>query len=704
MSNNPQNLWSAYQLYCAALPAIYSSQQLQRIINESNTAIFRYLLIAFGFQRQHPEKKMTLVETEAAQAFMQSLPISLLPQVRTAIQKAFDKLNVSPASRNTYGARINQWMTWAEKESWWPGNLRHQEKFRSQCCPPKASKYGPMSNTPLMPDKGKSLSYRLQPEETPPQLQAELNQFYRFMTTADWHGRVTEPVKESTGQGHLKNITLCLGWFFKHKPHHAGIVNNEVSLSLIFPLVTEEELEELTPKQQQKLWKAQKAYLEEWICEYFNFLRSVMHSTSPRTRHLKLLSILILGKFIYRDVVEDKSDYDNIPLFKLVNHLLKREADATQEWSRNRRYVADQSQKWPQVPEGKTALKVVEETVIERLLLYCRPRNHRGDFRSPHQIAISHQEFLAWVDLGLTPARRQQEVRNLRVALCCPVVRPADVKANGLYHPLPPNAIREKRPDGTLEDNYIYKTYTYEGKYYQEGVWVKDIQDYKTYKFHGHRSLIIPNRQFADGSCVYDYIERYLYGWWLPGNYKNSQTYSWWESGLQGVRGRWVTAGRAEFTPLDTCCLQTNTKSEMWSWGYFFIVPDVGKCYTDSTFANFFANSAHMLIGKRITPHTMRYIWATWGFQVGLSDAQLRSLADAMGSTLETLRSMYERCTPSEKRRLIKEAIDELLFPDAGSDDEAVMTNAADLQGIFQSIQSLNDQQRSELIKMLKSS
>lgn len=704
MSDNPQNWLEAYQLYCAHLPPICSSQQLQRILNELNSAIFRYLLTEFGFQRQHPEKKMTLAETEAAQAYMQSLPISLLPQVRTAIQKAFDKLKVSQASRNTYGARINQWITWAELESWWPGNLRRTEKFRSQCCPPKVSKYGPMSNTPLMPDKGKSLSYRLQPQETPLRLQAELDRFYRFMILADWHGRVTEPVKESTAQGHLKNVTLFLGWFFKHKPHHASMVKNEMSLSLIFPLVTEEELEELTPKQQQKLWKTHKAYLEAWICDYFNFLQSVMHSTSPRTRHLKLLSILILGKFLYRDWVEDKSDYDNIPLFKLVNNLLKREVDAMQEWSRNRYYVADQSLKWPDVPEGKSGLSVVQSTVVEPLRLYCRPRNYRGNFRSPQQIAISHQEFLAWVDFGLSPARRQQEARNLKVALCCPVTRPADVPANGLYHPLPPNAVRDKRADGTLEDNYIYKTYTYEGKYYQDGVWVKDIQDYKTRKFHGHKSFQIPNHQFGDGSCVYEYIERYLYGWWLPGNYKNSQTYSWWEKGLQGVRGRWVTAGRAEFTPLDTCCLRTISKSQMWSWGYFFIVPDVGKCYTDSTFANFFAYQAHSLIGKRITPHTMRYIWATWGFQVGLSDAQLRSLADAMGSTVETLRSMYERCTPSEKRRLIKEAIDELLFADAGNDDEVVMTNVADLQGIFQSIQCLSDQQRAELIKMLKSS
>lgn len=121
MSNNPQNLWEVYQLYYASLTTIYSSQQLQRIFNEINSAIFRFLLTEFGFQRQHPHQKMTLAETQAAKAHMQSLSTSLLPQVRPAIQRAFDKLKVSQASRNTYGARINQWMTWAEQESWWPG-------------------------------------------------------------------------------------------------------------------------------------------------------------------------------------------------------------------------------------------------------------------------------------------------------------------------------------------------------------------------------------------------------------------------------------------------------------------------------------------------------------------------------------------------------------------------------------------------------
>jgi hypothetical protein len=46
------------------------------------------------------------------------------------------------------------------------------------------------------------------------------------------------------------------------------------------------------------------------------------------------------------------------------------------------------------------------------------------------------------------PARRQQEYRTARIALSCPITRPEGVPQNGLYHPLPPYEVREKRRDG----------------------------------------------------------------------------------------------------------------------------------------------------------------------------------------------------------------------------------------------------------------
>jgi hypothetical protein len=280
------------------------------------------------------------------------------------------------------------------------------------------------------------------------------------------------------------------------------------------------------------------------------------------------------------------------------------------------------------------------------------------------------------------------------------VKRPSDVPQNGLYHPLPPTEVREKDWDGTLKDNYLYKTYNHKKKPYPEGVWVMDIQHYKTRSTHSAQSIMIPNRQFSDGSCFYDYLERYLYGSWMSEGYNNRLVYDWWQSELLGQRGRWVTLGRAEFNPGDACYLPTGNHSALWSWGYVFVLPDLGTLADGSCFGSSFAKTAHRLIGKRITPHMMRYIWATWAYQVRLNDAQLRSLAYAMGHTVETLRGMYERCTPEEKRRPIEEAISELLFDQLPA-TEPIVEVKPNWETLLGELQKLSSTEREQLLAAL---
>jgi hypothetical protein len=161
-----------------------------------------------------------------------------------------------------------------------------------------------------------------------------------------------------------------------------------------------------------------------------------------------------------------------------------------------------------------------------------------------------------------------------------------------------------------------------------------------------------------------------------------------------------MTLGRAEFNPGDACCLPTSNHSALWSWGYVFVLPELGTLADGPSFGGSFEKSAHRLIGKRITPHTMRYIWATWAYQVRLNDAQLRSLAYAMGHTVETLRGMYERCTPEEKRRPIEEAISELLF-DQPPAAEPQMEARPNWETLLGDLQKLSSTEREQLIAAL---
>jgi hypothetical protein len=96
----------------------------------------------------------------------------------------------------------------------------------------------------------------------------------------------------------------------------------------------------------------------------------------------------------------------------------------------------------------------------------------------------------------------------------------------------------------------------------------------------------------------------------------------------------------------------------------------------------------------------MRYIWATWAYQVQLNDAQFRSLAYAMGHKVETLRQMYERCTPEEKRRPIEEAIDELLF-DQPPSVEPTVEATPQWASLLAQLQQLSPAEREQLMAAL---
>jgi hypothetical protein len=112
-----------------------------------------------------------------------------------------------------------------------------------------------------------------------------------------------------------------------------------------------------------------------------------------------------------------------------------------------------------------------------------------------------------------------------------------------------------------------------------------------------------------------------------------------------------------EFEPELTLELESG-EHPPWRAGYLFLKADSGKHYTRrSDYSRTIARRAFRLTGKKITPHTMRYVWATWAFQVGLNDAELRALALMMGHSVDTLRKMYQKATPAEQQKHINRAI-----------------------------------------------
>lgn len=658
---SPKNLFDVWNLYELHIEAKYNSIQAKRALNETQSAILRILLRGLIPQQGPISQKMTRAESMAAKESMKTLGVETLSNADVVAERVFNTLSLSKASRNTYGARLKQFVDWCKAQHWWDTSTsRAAAKITSannDYCPRLRRGYG-KANKQLTDRRSTYITYQLQPEDITAELNTELQEFYHFLTDSDRNDRFAQVISHSSAEIYLKHIRLILGWF-----RLQGTPRKHLSLDLLIPRLTEETLGILTTEQQEQCWAVRKMYIETWLCGYFKFLRDEVGSKSPRTKRFKTHALTALGKFQYRTEVSSTSAYQGIPVLRTISKYSSNIRKEVGEWNRHKRQIVPIEKKWPDIVEGQSALTTIRKQVVEELRISCRIKySSNYHLRNGSAITTSFRDYIAWSIMTDMPARRQEEFRSWKIALTCPVERPQDVPSSGLYHPLPPNQERERNREKSVVDNYLYKTYVRDGVLDSEGIWMLDIHKYKTHKRYGPQSIAIKNRRFADGSCLYDYIERYLYGWWNSEESTNSSNYRWLEPTFDKQQGQWISSGRAEFEPCDIYYGLEKSREECYAWGYFFVKPRVGTPYNPPEFNRFFSTAAHRIIGKRITPHIIRDMWATWAYQVGLTDAQRESLAYAMGLDIKTLEEIYERCSPEEKRRPIEEAVDKLLF------------------------------------------
>lgn len=700
---NPEHLLDVYELYINHLRAVHPPKRADNSIQEIWWTFTNCLLVGLGHSRIPGGTKMKKSEIQAVKDFMKTQDIEAILDARIAQQKGFQLVRRSQKMQEIYQRSLEKFLAWCEEQDWWPEETRfhYSPNAKEFCCSNLQTNHGSKRRRRLTHRQNRYATYKLQPKDTSPSLQTELNEFYRFLTEPEYPQRVGDPVKPSCARNnYLRETLLFLGWFH----YFEKIPIEQLCLSQLIPKIRKQDLRKLSEQQQKSLWKKHSRDIETWLSRYFNFLHETMEAVSPRSRRSKLAALSAIGKFQYYTEVEVSKDYESIPVLQVIANHLQRNYTKVSEWNNNRRYVADQKQKFPDPVKGKDILTTIHEEILEPLRLECRPKSKDNKLRDCSAIAKSEQQFLAWFFLAGLPARRQEELRDLKLALCCPVIRPSEVPINGAYYPLPPNEVRNQRYNGIVEDNYIYKTYVYQGKFYKDGLWVLDIQEYKMQDKYGPQSIKIENRRFADGTYLYDYFEHYLCGWWLPGGRKKQQIYDWWQQDLKGRRGRWVSLGRSIFEPCDACCVKNQAQHSLWVWGYFFLKPHTGERNCGSCFENLVETAAHHCTGKCISPHTMRSVWATWAYQVQLTDQEKASLAYAMGHDIDTLKKLYERTTSAEKRLPIEEAIDKFLFDELEVDQQVpqtILNTSTDSKTLKQKLQSLTASQRQQLTEIM---
>jgi hypothetical protein len=695
--NSPKNLLEAYEGYISYIHTHYPSKRAKSLTQEVWFMMQGGVVIGLGYPRSSKGTRTNPADRESIKAFMAAQPTDILIEARVVLQRGFEKIPRTDRSQYNLVHTLEQFLGWCLQQSWWMGEIIHPDQIADLCCSNLTSTHKNRKQHHQTHRRGARKKYALSNEDICPSLREELDALYTFLTAPEYPERVIPPVSSSTAKkNYIKDLLLILGWFC-YKRH---VPPNELSFNLLIPKLEQLSLRGVS-KSHKKLWREEAVRTEDWIQQYFDFLREEMDAVSPRTFRSKLAALSALGKFQYRSDVDAASDYKEIPVLKVILKLLQDNGSEVRRWNNGHRYVADQEMKWPDTVPGETALTTVRREILDVLQLEARPKSKRNQTREGSAIALSQQRYIAWYLLAGLPPRRQEEYRELRIALTCPVQRPQSVPPNGCYHPLPPKEVREQRHDGLIQDNYLHKTYTYQGKHYKDGIWLLDIHDHKMQDRYGPQSIVIKNRQFSDGSNLYEYLEHYLYGWWLPGGRKQQHIYDWWQQDLQGRRGRWASTGRASLGASQV--YQTSLHgNDFWCWGYFFIQPRVGTQYRGDRFSEMVEAVAYRCIGKRINPHHMRAIWATWAYQMELSDRQKESLAYAMGHDVKTLEELYNRASPAEKRRPIEECIRKEFLTDLQLNSTPQLTEAQTLEKKLKNLSRAHRKQLAALLQQQK--
>lgn len=594
------NAYKLLEKYKEDLFITYPFAEAMRLWNQAKTAAYRYVVKGFGFSWGEDDRKIRKLSPkliEQAESFLKTVDAqTFIAEALDAQNKGFAYFEVSSKTEYTYRCALKKILAFASN---------HQDEFPPDRIPSKVRRgYGRVADNPVVyrPNQGE---YGLKQSQLTEVLSAQISDWKKFRTQKYYPGRKEDQVSESTFEGNYNCLLLILGW----KVNILGEDINSLSLETLIPCLGRG----ATFEQHKEVLE----YVELWLCDFLTFLQTERLIESSGTPLNICFCLLAVAKFHYRHFDED-DNYAQVPLIRFIRNRINQ----LSKQKKTEQSVADMSKKWMELP-------VFRDEVLEPLRLCCRRRKNCGDMRSLSAVAWSLEGYVIVGNLTYMPPRRQQEIRDLKMSLSCPIKRPANLAPGGLVHPLPPDRLIGKN----RKHGFLYRD--------EKGIWYRDMtpESYKTGHIYGHQVLKIPNIRFSDASSFYDYLEMWLYGYYYaPNGVLKANGSKFDPAGCYQPR---IYETRALFNPDHNFvfCQQNSTN---------FKATNVGK---------FFTNLCHGLTGVRVTPHLLRDIYATYYLDQGASDALIRSLAYAMGHSVETLRKIYDRRRPEQKRRQIDEAV-----------------------------------------------
>lgn len=473
-SSDPRSLFDVWNLYQSEVQESQPKQKASVTLSLAKTAIIRYTLPGWGLE---PSKhgRVTAWESYRGISFMKGVELPQLSHALKIQQQVFEAQQVPLDVQRNYRSALNRFLGWCQEQHWWKSKVQHISPKRHPGTDqkPKKSK----SQRPkyaLGSVKGDFISK---------DLESELEAFQDFR-------RNENDVRQSTVEKDLRQIRLVLGWLhrFKEIPLASLSLRQMISwVDIDSPALSKDEAEE-----------AAFANLE-LINEYIHWLESTGGEGTDASNTTKNLYtsmdafriFLIVAQFIYRERSQSQPQslavkrHQDVPIVQLLRqNLADVQAVAKQQRS------AQQESK--QIPDWTEFLATVEQMRqhCKVGIVHTFPARKSDTDPIPHRalaaIAYNYQCFILAAFFCYVPPQRQQVWRNLTFV-----------------------GSRRSKDEIYANQNPEVSGYLYKE---DEQWWLYLFKDeYKTSKAYQSLLIKIPNIQYQDGRCFYQYLNEWLF-------------------------------------------------------------------------------------------------------------------------------------------------------------------------------------------------
>lgn len=395
--------------------------------------------------------------------------------------------------------------------------------------------------------------------------------------------RTKDPLRFATQEKTLTQIKRLLGWLF-YRTQNLDLIKMESLIPVVDKRVSLHNFQSLQAYYEAKgrLDAEAEKTAEDVVSFLLDFFDNYGHLYAKETKIFYIKALLNLAKFLYRRITckTKSSNYQDIEVICAL-HAFSAE-------------LPKEPPKFKELPLTLKDVRKVLETYkqhIDEPACFHKKSNGKvyKDKRPRKFIAQDLQRFLMLGLLCVVPPLRRRTLGQLEFG--CTLVHGIDTESG---------FIPKDKMQNPSEALYYYDMLP---------------DDYKTGKIYGNYFVALPNYYFQDGSCFYDYLNKWLYGGYREELLEHGQTHQY-----LFVRAYANKKGDLKGDPLPYECYST-------------VIAQLIQKFT----------------GIKIRPQIFRVIYRTHYVNIGAPPDVLDALAFFMQHSPETAAKIYTRRSLTEK-------------------------------------------------------